>query len=136
MTFRYYLDPVHLTCLGVYWIHRLVIRRHCEYAILNSYLNDLLVVPVVLPPMLWVMRELTLRRHDEPPSFSEIMIPIFVWSVLFEILLPRIPMDPQRFFADPVDVLAYLLGGILAGLKWGTWRPVVNEKSSSPGMSA
>jgi hypothetical protein len=55
-----------------------------------------------------------LRKHDGPPTAGEIAFHLAVWSVLFEVIGPHW----LRVTGDALDVLAYVLGGVLAGIWW------------------
>lgn len=63
--------------------------------------------------MLWAHRRLGLRRHDGPPEGFEIVIPLLIWSFLFEVLIPARREWSIPAVADPYDVLSYCVG---------TWR--------------
>ena len=52
---------------------------------------------------------MTHRRH-----FVKLPFHLVIWSVLFEVIGPHI----MRVTGDPLDVLAYVVGGVLAGLWW------------------
>src|SRR5262245_50409749 len=89
--------------------------------LLRSYLNDIICIPFWIPIMLWSLRKLGLRRHDDAPHAHEIVIPLLIWAVVFEVILPATRAWAGLAVADPNDVLCYALGGLLAGLYW-TWR--------------
>lgn len=74
----------------------------------------MLLIPCALPLVLWLQRKLGLRNHDGPPTVSEIAFHLVVWSILFEVIGPHI----MRVTGDPLDVLAYVVGGVAAGLWW------------------
>jgi hypothetical protein len=82
----------------------------------RSYVNDLICIPFWVPIMLWLIRRLGLREDDSPPQPWEILMPLVVWSVLFENALPR--FFPNVTVADPYDVLAYVTGAAVATLTW------------------
>ena len=70
---------------------------------------------MLLPPLLLMQRGLKLRMHDQVPSAGEIALYLAVWSILFEVIGPHLM---RRATGDPWDVIAYVVGGILAGLWW------------------
>jgi hypothetical protein len=74
--------------------------------------------------MLYVLRRLHLRADDAPPQSYEILIPLILWSIVFELWLPYVPLFQGRAISDPVDILFYTLGGLLAGLFWKRWYGV------------
>ncbi len=118
MTFRYLKDPLFLVCVGVYFINRLVIKPWFPNEFSRSYLNDLICIPFWIPVMLFIMRRIGLRRTDEPPRTHEIVLPLLIWSWVFEIYLPSTNFFGSLATSDSFDVLAYTAGALLAGLFW------------------
>ena len=49
------------------------------------------------------------------------MIPLFVWSWLFEIFLPGSTLLGERAVSDYRDIFYYSLGAALAGGLWKWW---------------
>src|SRR5262245_22366690 len=87
---------------------------HVHSAFLRGHFNDLLLIPCALPLVLWLQRRFDLRKHDGPPTWSEIALHVTLWSVLFEGIGPHF----LRVTGDVFDVLAYVIGGLLAGVWW------------------
>lgn len=116
--FRYLLDPLFLACVGSYVVNRLLIRPHCDIRFFHAWLNDLICIPFWVPIMLAGMRLTRLRRHDEPPTFLEIVIPLTLWSWWFELYLPNLVTVETPHYADPWDIVAYSLGALFAGCFW------------------
>jgi hypothetical protein len=113
-TFRYLMDPVCLGACLLYAATRWLVLSHMGGAFLHGQFNDLLLIPAALPPVLWLQRMLGLRDHDRPPLGSEIWTHLAVWSVLFEVIGPKVlPVT-----GDVLDVLAYAAGGLASGLWW------------------
>jgi hypothetical protein len=121
--FRYYFDPVPLTALAIYFANRWLFKPLCgaAFPFLRDYLNDVLCIPLFLPPVLLIHRLLRIRLHDRPPTAFELLFHLAVWSVCFEVVAPALPQF-FRTTADPLDVAAYAVGAGLAGLIWGSWR--------------
>ena len=113
--FRYLRDPLFLTGCAAYAINRWLIKPHVHTGFFHSHFNDLWLIPCALPPILWLHRRLGLRSHDHAPTFSEITLHLVFWSALFEWIGPKFVSHTT---GDPVDVLAYVVGAILAGLWW------------------
>lgn len=113
--FRYCCDPLFLSGVSLYAANRWMVRPHTASAFLRGQFNDLLLIPCALPPLLWLHRLLRLRSHDRPPEFAEVLLHIAVWSVVCEAIGPRIFHGST---ADPLDVLAYVVGGLAAWLWW------------------
>lgn len=86
--------------------------------LVNNYLNDFLIIPIVLSLSLLVLR---LIRKDSSftISISIILYVFFFYSVFFEYYMPKIS---TRYTSDMVDVLLYFLGGV--------WFWVLQKKSN------
>jgi hypothetical protein len=121
MRFRYLRDPLFLLCVVLYFANRPLLKQVLTSVFLDSCLNDLVRIPFWVPIMLYALRRLGLRRNDAMPGACEILIPLLVWSVVFELILPC--LEPFRHIAvsDHVDVLFYALGALLAAVFWKTW---------------
>ena len=119
--FRYLLDPLFLACVGLYCLNRYAIRPNCDVYFFHAWLNDLICIPFWVPIMLAGMRLVRLRRHDGPPTYLEIVVPLVIWSWLFEIYLPNLSMQSPPYHADPWDIVAYSIGALFAGCFWH-WR--------------
>src|SRR5262249_14553140 len=117
--FRYLRDGLFLACCSFYAINRWGLKPHVHSAFLHVHFNDLLLIPCALPPLLWVHRLLQIRSKESPPTFFEIVLHVAIWSVLFEVTGPHII---RRATGDPWDAVAYLVGGMAAGLWWNRSR--------------
>jgi hypothetical protein len=134
MSFRYWRDPLFLICCGLYFVNRWGIKVLVPGGFFHEHFNDLICIPVFVPIMLFVMRKLGLRRWDESPAFHEIVIPLIVWSLLFEVVLPRNESWGRGMTADHQDVVYYTLGGFLASLFWTffySWMPRRRDSSET-----
>ena len=116
--FAYLRDPVFLTGLALYAVNRLLIKPHLQaYSpFFHGHLDDCLVVPVLLPIFLLVYRQLGLRPDDAPPRWWEIAGHVAAWSLFFKGVGPALF---HRSVADPIDLLCYAGGGLVA---WRLWR--------------
>lgn len=112
--FGYWRDRLFLLGCALYALNRWGVRPHVHSPFLHGQFNDGLLIPCALPLVLWLQRGLRLRGHDEYPSAGEIGFHLVVWSVLFEVIGPHI----MRVTGDPLDVVAYAVGGVLAGVWW------------------
>jgi hypothetical protein len=131
MKFRYLLDPLFLVCVGVYVLNRCVLEVWWPGTFFGSYVNDLICIPFCVPVMIGLLKVLGLRPGDAPPQIYEIIIPLNLWSLAFEVWLPRMAAVGDRFTADPLDVLFYVVGAIIAGAVWAwTYR---NRREQTPG---
>lgn len=111
--FAYGRDPLCLAGCALYALNRWVLKPHVASPLLRGQFNDFLLIPAALPWVLWLQRKLGLRTHDAPPGVGEIAFHLVVWSVLFEVIGPHL----MRVTGDPLDVLAYTAGALLA-LGW------------------
>jgi hypothetical protein len=121
MRFRYLQDPLFLASLILYAVNRWFLKRAVASAFLHDHLNDLLCIPFWVPIMLWAMRKGGLRNDNAPPRSYEILVPLVVWSLTFEVLLPRLGPFQHLAHADPFDVLAYAVGALIAAVFWRLW---------------
>lgn len=116
--FWYCFDPICIASVVIYAVNRWYLKPHHIGGLFTiGYLNDLLCLPLFLPIILGVQRVIGLRRHDGFPRLWEVLQNWIIFSILFEVIIPRFP----RYFrstADPLDAVAYLVGGIVA---WGWW---------------
>jgi hypothetical protein len=113
--FGYISDRLFLVGCLLYATNRWGLKPRVHIAFLHDHFNDLLLIPCALPPLLWVHWRLRLRPHYRPPTFLEICLHLLIWSVLFEVIGPRIV---RHATGDIWDVAAYVVGGLLAGLWW------------------
>jgi hypothetical protein len=116
--FRYAADPLCLASMACYALGRWYLKpHHVGGWFVHDYLNDILCLPLFLPISLGAQRLLRLRRHDAPPRLWEVLQHGIIFSVLFEVILPRYP-HLFRTTADPWDAVAYFAGGLIAWLAW------------------
>lgn len=112
--FRYAADPLCAAACALYALNRWLIRPHTHSAFLRFHFNDLLLIPAALPFALWLQRRLGLRAHDAPPDVREIALHLAVWSVMAELIAPRI----AHVTGDWRDVLVYAAGALAARAWW------------------
>jgi hypothetical protein len=123
--FGFLQDRLFLISLAAYASNRLVIRPHLAgffqshlprlWPFLHSHFDDLLLIPVALPVVLWLQRLTGLRQHDQPPGWREMAAHLAVWSVMCKIIGP---FWLHLGAADPWDVLFFAIGGLAACLWW------------------
>ena len=107
-----------VSCL-LYATNRWLVKPHTHNPFLLFHFNDLLLIPCALPPLLWLHGRLGLRPRESAPTLSEVTFHLVVWSVLFEAIGPRIM---ARATGDIWDVVAYVVGGLLAYWWWNRTR--------------
>lgn len=77
--------------------------------LINNYLNDFLIVPIVLTISLYVTR--FLRNSKEYKLSIGVIIYICVlYATLFEFIFPKYL---SRYTADIIDVILYFAGGFV-----------------------
>lgn len=115
--FKYLLDPLFIFSLIIYSMNKFAFLKFglWSYKFCSYYLNDLLLVPVVVPIILFFSKILKLRDIYFPPTFLEIIVPLAIWSIAFELVGP---FCFGKGTSDPSDVLAYCLGGLISWLIW------------------
>jgi len=118
MRFRYLRDPLFLICVALYFLNRWVLKPHFSTTFFHSYLNDVICIPFWIPIMLFTMKALHMRKGDDFPTAFEILIPLILWSWVFEAYLPFTPMFKHLATSDYRDVLAYTIGGGVSALIW------------------
>jgi hypothetical protein len=134
--FGYLQDGMFRISLAAYALNRLLVRprlagcfhSHLRWAwpFLHSHFDDLLLMPAALPVVLWLQRLPGLRRHDLPPTWSEMFFHLAIWSVMCKVVGP---LYLHIGVADPWDVLYFAVGGCAACLWWN--RPVKQASSAS-----
>jgi hypothetical protein len=118
MPFRYLADPLFLGCVVLYFANRFLIKRFVAGGFFHDHLNDLMCIPFWVPIMVFLMRKVGLRGDDAPPRADEILIPLVMWSAIFELYLPRVRYFEHLATSDCVDVLYYAIGALVASLVW------------------
>ena len=77
--------------------------------IINNYVNDFLIIPIILIPSLFILQW---SRGDKNYriSFWIILYICGLYSLLFEFLIPQYH---SRYTADLIDVILYFAGGLV-----------------------
>ena len=118
MRFKYLRDPLFVICVALYIANRCVLEPLLPFAFLDCYVNDLICIPFWVPIMLAGMRQCRVRCDDAPPKSHEILIPLIVWSIVFECWLPHSNLLSAFVVADHLDVMCYVVGALVAGVFW------------------
>ncbi len=61
--FGYLCDPLYVACVVLYLVNRFWIKPNCGTIFFHAWLNDVICIPFTVPPMLWVLRRLRLRKQ-------------------------------------------------------------------------
>jgi hypothetical protein len=113
--FLYLRDPLFLVGCAAYAGNRWLIKPHFHTGFFHDHFNDCWLIPCALPPVLWLHQRLGLRPRGAAPQLSEIIPHLIFWSLLFEWIGPKFVRGTT---GDPLDVVAYVVGGIVATLWW------------------
>ena len=136
MKFRYLFDPLFISCLGLYIFNRVVMEAWFPRSFFTDHLNDLICIPFCVPIMLFILRVAHLRPDDAPPRSHENIIPLILWSAIFEIWLPRMEIFKGLATADHRDIFYYALGALIAAVWWrvyyGTGTDCTTEDAANP----
>lgn len=121
MRYRYLKDPLFLFCVALYFANRWIVKPYFPNEFSRWYLNDVVCIPFWVPIMLFMMRKIGLRNDDSAPSACEVLIPLLVWSWVFEAYLPFLQYFKHLATSDYLDIFAYTSGGLFAALFWKIW---------------
>ena len=55
---------------------------------------------------------------DAPPHAEEILIPLAMWSAIFELYLPRVGFFQSLVVSDHSDIVWYAVGALVASVVW------------------
>ncbi|HEX3797713.1 MAG TPA: hypothetical protein VH413_03355 [Verrucomicrobiae bacterium] len=113
--FLYFRDPLFLIGCAAYALNRFVVKHYIHRGFFHDHFNDCWLIPCALPPVLWLHQRLGLRPHNAPPQFLEIFAHLIFWSLLFEWIGPKFVHGTT---SDPMDVVAYFTGGLIAWIWW------------------
>ena len=114
-TFGYWRDRLFLCACVLYAVNRWGIKPHTHVHFFQWWFNDLLLIPCALPLALWFQRRLGLRTHDRAPTPLEIVAHLAGWSLLFELIGPKLVAHAT---GDPWDVAAYAGGALVSLAVW------------------
>jgi len=112
--FRFHRDGLFLVGLFCYILNRWGLKPVAHSHFLSWHFNDLWLIPCALPLVLWVQHRLG-WRGDHLPTTAEIGGHLILWSVLFEWIGPGFL---PYVTGDPMDVLCYWVGGVVAWFWW------------------
>jgi len=118
MKFRYLADPLFVGCVILYFANRFLIERLVAGGFFHNHLNDLICIPFWVPIMVFLLRKVGLRNDDAPPRADEILVPLVIWSAIFEIYLPRVSHFERLAVSDYTDILWYAVGALAASVAW------------------
>jgi protein-S-isoprenylcysteine O-methyltransferase Ste14 len=118
MPFRYLRDPLFLTALVLYLGNRFLVKPLVSGGFFHNHFNDLLCVPLFVPIVVFVAHLCRARPHEGAPEWYEILLPLLVWSIQFELIYPQLPFWSRWVTGDPQDILWYCVGAAISSLWW------------------
>lgn len=121
MRFRYLTDPLFLFCFHLYFVNRFILKPYFPNSFSRDSLNDVICIPFWVPIMLFLMQKTRLRQDDAPPKGSEIIIPLIIWSWVFEAYLPFVPFFKHLATSDYQDIFSYTIGALISAIFWKFW---------------
>jgi hypothetical protein len=121
MRFRYLKDPLFVFCVILYFVNRWLLKPYLPNSFSRDSLNDVICIPFWVPIMLFLMKKTHLRKEDGPPTASEILIPLIMWSWVFEAYLPFTPFFRRMATSDYMDIFSYTVGACFAAVLWKLW---------------
>ena len=110
-------DALWLASVALFALNKWWIKPHFDGWFWHGSLNDVLCLPVWMPICVWIFAKLKLR-DNAPPRPLEIAVCLLFWSVVFEVWLPQTELFGHFAPGDPLDVLAYAVGGVIGWLWW------------------
>ncbi len=126
-------DPLFPVALAAYLVGRFVLRTRFDTPLIHSWWNDFLCIPLCVPVVTALRERLGLRVRGDPPGLGEVMIPLLLVGLTFEVWLPRAEWFPATTYADPHDILSYVLGALFAAIWWRAAYPETREPSATAG---
>lgn len=103
-----------LVAAFVYFINRwFLISTYNEIDFFHDHLGDVLALPVYLPLSLYAAMSLDLVKPSFKIKTVHVLISTLLFSVIFEGFVPSLVESTTK---DPMDGLAYLMGGVLVYL--------------------
>lgn len=104
-----FYNRAFVVAASLYVFHMALEKTGFSFPLLQYYLNDLLCMPLVLTLTLFLQRTFTFRNKGHVFTKYQVGIAVLYYSAGFEVVLPQFM---PRYTADPLDVLAYALGGV------------------------
>lgn len=100
--------PIFIIASLLFWLNQYLEKSLGIFVpIYHAYGDDLMAMPVVFGICLQLMRWIYPLKSELIFSKKQLLIGLTYFSVVFELLLPRLS---TTYTADPVDVICYMLG--------------------------
>ncbi|WP_224996045.1 hypothetical protein [Cesiribacter sp. SM1] len=104
-------SPFFIVCCVLFLLHQLLQKGlGISFAYLDSYLDTLLAMPIVLTLLIAERRVLFRRGDNYRLTVLDVVVATFFIVVVSEVVFPAFS---DRFTPDWLDVVCYVLGSIL-----------------------
>ncbi len=104
--------PLHFSWFILFFVwvaYQLQPHQFSNNSLIHSYLDDLVVIPIVLGGILVIFRNLVFKSTVYTFPKARIWIVVAIFAAYFELIIPRFNTG---FTADIFDVLCYAIGGL------------------------
>lgn len=132
-TYRPLRDPLFLAACCAYSLARAFLRGDGGIPFASAHLNDLLCIPIWTPVMVACLDRFGFRERGTPPTAAEVLMPLLVLAVTFELVLPSTVWFESFSYRDARDVTWYTAGAAVASLWWRVRYP--DPRDEGPGES-
>jgi len=102
-------NPLFLIASILFFLNQWLESADFSHFLMRRYLDDLLVVPVILPIAETLMR-VVYRNEKLKLDLGMIITTVVLLAILFELILP---MYSLTYTSDVYDVLCYAVGGTI-----------------------
>lgn len=115
--YKHIRDPLFVAAIILYCVNKLMLLRYglMGGTFFESYLSDILMIPILLPILIWVVSKAGWRDLGTRPTHWEILATLIPVILVCEYIGP---IYLRRGVADPLDILAYAAGGFVSWLYW------------------
>lgn len=107
--FRPFSSMIFIVSAILFSTHQILIFTDNSFVFLDSYLDDLVVMPIVLTGATVILRIAT-RNETFNVDLSMIALTFVMYAVIFEFILPRFSAE---YTSDYLDILCYGIGAVL-----------------------
>ncbi len=115
LNYCFWKDKLFLISSLIYFFNTYYLKHLIKVDFFQNYLNDILLIPCALPPLIYLYVKLKLRNQKSFPTTLEVFSFFIFSSFVFECLGPKYL---NKGVADYFDILAYAIGGIISNYFW------------------
>ena len=105
-TIKYYFTFSIVIGTLIYLLKKSKVPLH---PILSNYINDFLIIPIVLTICLFILKKTKNSKNYQLP-LGLILYLCSMYAILFEYIFPKYL---ERYTADYIDVLLYFISGLI-----------------------